>query len=301
MYRNESTVDFAIAADQMIKEKEYWLNKLQGELVKTYFPYDFPPEKHAQGEKGQLNFRFSKEIDSRLLSIANNSEIRLFMLLAAGMTVLLHKYTGNKDIMIGVPILKQELHGDFINTMLILRNYLDDHITFKELLYISKQTLVEAVENQNYPIKLLIQELGLETLGQEDGNPFSDCIILLEGIHDRNYIQELNPAILFSFSVEQETIPGRIEYNAACYHESTIKRISRHLQYLFQHVLDHLDSPLEEISILSADEKKQLLVEFNSNNSGISTGFNTIVDWFENQVEKTPGLIAVEYEDQKID
>jgi amino acid adenylation domain-containing protein len=302
MNSRESMVDYIIAADQFEKEKQYWLDKLQGELVKPHFPYDYPlnNNEHLQQEHQHIDFRFTREIDSRLLSIANNSEIRLFMLLVAGLLVLLHKYTGKKDIMIGSPILKQEVHGDFVNTMLILKHRLEDKTNFKELMYIVKQTLVEASKNQNYPITSLTRELDLEPAVPGDGNPFFDCIILLENIHDKSYIPESSSGMIFSFAVEQQTLHGCIGYNAALYDERTIKRISRHYRQLFRHILFNSELPLVEMPILSEDEKKQLLVEFN-NNHRIPADFNTVVDWFEHQVEKTPGNIAAVYEDQEID
>jgi non-ribosomal peptide synthetase component F len=73
------------------------------------------------------------------------------MVLLTGMFILLHKYTGNNDIMIGSPIFKPEIEGEFINTVLVFRNEAAARMSFKELLLEVRKTMIEAIENQNYP------------------------------------------------------------------------------------------------------------------------------------------------------
>jgi len=77
------------------------------------------------------------------MKLCNERDNRLHMVLAAGVVVLLDKYTykGSKDIIIGVPIYKQEIEGDFINTLLALRNRLTEGMSFKELLLEVRKTV----------------------------------------------------------------------------------------------------------------------------------------------------------------
>ncbi|UCH97514.1 MAG: non-ribosomal peptide synthetase, partial [Candidatus Aminicenantes bacterium] len=105
----------AVAASQNIKERDYWLKKFPGTLEKT----GFPPTHKKTGDKPQIDkvkFRFSQKHFLRLMTLSNESDARLHMILCAGLVVLLYKYTGNKDIIIGTPIYKQDFEGEFINT-----------------------------------------------------------------------------------------------------------------------------------------------------------------------------------------
>ena len=72
--------------------------------------------------------------------------------MVTGVMLLLYKYTGSRDIIVGAPTYKQDGEGKLINTVLALRNRMESHLTFKEFLLQVAQTVFEANENQNYPI-----------------------------------------------------------------------------------------------------------------------------------------------------
>jgi non-ribosomal peptide synthetase component F len=106
------------------------------------------------------------------------------VLLLTGLTILLNRYSGNDDIMIGTSILKQETEGEFLNTVLVMRNRLDNQMSFKELLIQVKATVKEANENPNYPVKRLLEHLDIRKTS--NSFPLFDTVILLENIHMRN-------------------------------------------------------------------------------------------------------------------
>ena len=191
----------AIAADQHNKERDYWLKKLAGEIVKSVFPYD---NKKAIGmesiessyELETVKFTFSNELFSRLTKLSNRFDPSLHMIFTAAVVLLLAKYTRSSDIIVGAPVLKQEIEARFINTVLILRNTVEDPGIFKELLLQIRQTIVEATENQNYPIETLLYQLNLADTGEDF--PLFDVAVLLENIHDKQYLRHINYNVLFS-------------------------------------------------------------------------------------------------------
>jgi amino acid adenylation domain-containing protein len=283
-----------IAASQNIKERDYWLNKLSGDLVKSFFPYDRKETAGNERRLDTLNFQLRGELFSNLMRLSNNSDNRLHMIFAAGLAILLHKYTGNHDIIIGMPVLKQKTEGDFINRVLPLRNKLEPGMTFKQLLLQVRQTIFEAVEHQNYPMKALLYKLNIPSQGS-----FSlfDAAALLENIHDKNYLKSINYNMLFSFLRTAETAAGTLEYNSSLYEKTTIRRIAGHFQRLFQVVFSDPDMRLADIDIVPEEEKRQLLVDFNNTHAAYPTD-KTIHQLLEEQVEKTPGKTAVIYNDQ---
>jgi len=296
---NISRKDASVAAGQYIKEKEFWLDNLSGDLVKSTFPYDYPNKKNAANPPGKSVRSFKTEesgingeLFSRLVRLSNNSSLRLHIILVAGIVVLLDKYTGNKDIIVGVPIYKQRVEGQFVNTVLALRNKLEDQLTFKELLLRLRQTLDQANENLNYPVETLLYQLNIP-FSQDDDFPLFDIGILLENVHHRHYFQHINLNMIFNFLKTDDGINVGIEYNSLLYNETTIRRIMSHLNNFLDGVLPHgLNLALEEIDILSEQERRQVLVDFNHTAEEYPQD-KTTRRLYEEQVEKTPHHAAV--------
>ncbi len=96
-----------VIAGQKIKERNYWLDKFSDEFARSYFPYDFQVTKSKRDIK-TVTFSLQGDLFSQLIKVSKSSDIRLFVILAAGLVVLMEKYTGSSDITVGAPIYK---HG----------------------------------------------------------------------------------------------------------------------------------------------------------------------------------------------
>ncbi len=106
-----------LAASQYAKESRYWLNKFSGELRRSSFPYDHSDETPAQEEPATLGFQWTGRHFETLTALSKGMDHRLYVILTAAVVVLLHKYTGSSDIIIGSPISRQEVERHFINTV----------------------------------------------------------------------------------------------------------------------------------------------------------------------------------------
>jgi hypothetical protein len=138
MEKQRISIDAITAAAQYWKEGNYWMQKLSGELIKSYFPYDNSKSKTTRAltpKKEQVSLCFSGEVFSKLMKLGRGQGYTLHMIAAAVVVVLLDKYTDNdnKDIIVGVPIYKQNVYPDteFINTVLALRVRLQENITLR--------------------------------------------------------------------------------------------------------------------------------------------------------------------------
>lgn len=291
--------DVAIAASQSIKEREYWLNKYSGELVKCTFAYDYVKKKReaAAQPSDAVTFSFSEPIYSQLMTLSKESDYTLHIILTAGLVLLIYRYTDQRDIIIGTPIDKQEEEGDFINTVLALRNQIQACMTFKELLFQVRQTIVEAAANQNYPIETLLYDLNMEFSGDEF--PLFDVAVLLENIHDKKYIEHIHSSVTFCFKRTDTGIEVDIDYNPLRYHKFTIERIKDHYVNLLETVLFDLDLEISQLNFLSEEERKQLVEDFNRTHVPYPVN-KTIHGLFEEQVEKNPGNIALIYKEEHL-
>jgi amino acid adenylation domain-containing protein len=278
------------------KEREYWLNKFTGDLKKAAFPYDHQKKSAAVTERekqvGMVVFQFSPSLVSRLLELSNERDHRLHIILVAVLNIFIHKYSGANDIIVGVPIYKQEVEGEYINTLLAIRNQIHFDMSFKELLLQVRQTIVEASEHQNYPIETLLYKLNISSGGSDF--PLSDVAILLENIHERKYLQPFHFNLVFTFSKTQEAIKGAVEYNRSLFERTTVERIVNQLSVLLQGVIFNINVTVSNVDILSQEDKKQLLGVFNDTDTEEDfPAVSTIHGLFEDMVKKYPDKTVV--------
>ncbi len=289
--KNKSYADkLAVIANQETVEKKYWLEQLSGFTEKSSFPSDFAKEIIIPGRVETVESTLQGELFSQLTRLSKNSDNKLNMILAAGLVVLLKKYTRMKDITIGTPIYKQESDTDFINTVLVLRNRPEDAETFKEFLLQVRNTINNAIQNQNYPIDHLAGHLNIPV--RENENPFFTTGILLRNIHYKKYIDDLHYHMLFDFNRIDGRLEMEVEYNPSLYRRRTVEQISQHYTRLMGTVLSNVEIKLSYINILSAEEKEQLLIKFNGREEEYPCD-KTFHRLFEEQVDRTPDCTAV--------
>jgi amino acid adenylation domain-containing protein/non-ribosomal peptide synthase protein (TIGR01720 family) len=265
MLRQGNTSEKSLVGNLRIGERDYWLNRLAGDWPRSLFPRDWHAEgEENRGDEGQLetiSFTLDSEIFERLMKLSNRVDHTLHVILSAGVVELLSRYTGNRDIVIGCPIYRQEAEGEFINTALALRVVLREQRTFKTLLLQMRQTVVEAVEHRDYPIDILVEKLNRPAV--KDGFPLFDVAVLLENIHADRYLAPLPLNVIFSFSRSDGAVTGSLAYNPRYYEADTAKGIVRHFIHLLEGALQDPDRPLAALETMPEPEKERILREFN--------------------------------------
>ncbi|MCP4148521.1 MAG: AMP-binding protein [bacterium] len=294
----------AMHNEQSSAEKEYWLNRLAGNPTKSCFPYDYKETAELMTYSAAGGFRGSRltsglngELFSRLLKMSNQSDPLLHMILTAAFTVLMQKYTGNNDIITGTTIYRQEEAGDFINTLLPLRNDVNRDMSFKELVLKIRQTMVEAVENQGFPVEMLPGELGMPDAEQRF--PLFDVAVLLENIHDKKHIEHLNIAFLATFNRTEEALELEVEYCQLLYEHITITRLLSHLTNLLEAAVENPQIAVDRINIVSPAERRRILVDFNDTKRDFPSD-KCFHQLFAGQVERYPEKTAAVYKDESI-
>jgi len=155
-----------IRSGKLKKQEDYWLDHFGGEIPMLNMPLDFP-RPDLQGFTGAVvGFRLGNEKTQQLNQMAKDAGVTLFMLLLAIYNVLLHKYTGQEDIIVG-SITAGRPHADledivgFFAKTLPMRNYPAAHQSFDLFLEQVKNNTFEAFENQLYPFDQLVEKLKL--------------------------------------------------------------------------------------------------------------------------------------------
>ncbi len=289
---NRDLRELKVAAALNTRERDYWKNRFTGELVKSSFSYDHiktGPQAADTGLK-EYSFKWEEPLYSRLMCLCKHSDYALHVVLAAALAALLGRYTGMEDIILATPIYRQEGEGQYINTVLPLQISLESSVTFSQLLGRVKQTLLEAVEHQAYPVELLPELLNMPDQGP--GFPLFDVALELENIHPREYLQYIDLRLVSHFLRIAGAIIGTIVYDSLLYEKSTIERIVDHLTRFVQNALVDPGAEIFNIELLSGEEKTQLLEDFNDTQAEYPKD-KTIHQLFEVQVERTPDCISL--------
>jgi amino acid adenylation domain-containing protein len=282
------------AAGLRPEERDFWLDKLAGEPVKSRLPYDRQPAGNIDigtPPPDSVPVPFSRETAAGLLKLSNRSDVRLYIIFVSALMVMIKKYTGSSDIVIGAPIYKQEVEGELINTVLVLRQEVRDDMTFKEFLMQVSQTVFEANTHQNYPMETLMYKLNIPFPGKADF-PLFDISVLLETIHYKEYLHHVNHNLRFSFDRTGTSVKGNLEYNPLLYEKKTARRMAGHYTFLLEGALAGLEEKIGSLALLSEDEKQVILHKFN----GIETEYpagKLLHQLVEEQVERAPDRIAV--------
>lgn len=297
----EESIALTVAASQFMKEKEYWFKKLSGRMEKTTFLYEQLPSpiESSLYSKDQVKYRFVYEVSKKLINLSNENDYALHIILLAGLMVLLHKYTGSTDILVGTPIYKQDNddEGEFVNTILAIRTYIYSSATFKDVVLQAKQAVIEAEENQNYPIERLLNQLNLPL--SRGSFPLFDIALLLKNVHDERYLHSIKINLIFSFIREDEGITGVFEYNPSLFKKNSIERIISHYTNLMDQVISYVNLPISDIDLLPREEKQQVLFDFNKTNADFPIN-KTIHDLFVEKVDKLPDNRAVICQDKEL-
>jgi amino acid adenylation domain-containing protein len=298
MLDKERLQKLTLTAQKSQKEKTYWLEKFSGDFQKSFFPYDSERKKSATQQTDNVAFIIEGELYSRLMTISNQSDNTLFVLLLSNLTALLHRYSSNDDITIGVPIIRPEIEGEFLNMVLAIRSRVTSHMTFKQLLIATRQEFIESNENQNFPIETLVYHLQKD-FSPTDDFPLFDIALLLDDIHDKKCLQNLSYNMTISFKKDDQYLRGNVEFNSLLYHPETIDRIIVNFTRLLEDAVFNIDKPVAQLQLLSPEETRHFLYQLNDTAAPypVDKGFHQL---FQQQAIKTPHKTAIIYDNNTI-
>ena len=289
----------------------YWKDQFKTLPPPLELPTDHPrplsqAHKAFRGSKRKL--AVSKELTQQLKDLCQKEEATLFMVLLAAYQVLLHRYTGEEDIVVGSPIAgrclaeTESLVGLFVNA-LALRVDLSGNPSFRELLARVKEVALGAYAHQDLPFETLVKELHPDrTLAR---NPLFQVMFVLqsESIPSLelpgltvSHVQVENVVANFDLTLDAVERNGQLECllesNADLFDEDRITRLLSHFQNLLEGIVAKPQTRLSDLPLLSESERYQLLVEWNDTRSDYPSQ-SSVQALFEEQARTTPDAIAL--------
>ena len=283
-----------LTSQRFINQREYWENKLSGDIAGKPTFYTPGSRRETRGNPGTTQISLPSHVCDRLMKLSSLSNLTIYIVLLAALKALIYRYSNNSEDIITIsPPYEPNKTRDTINDLLLIRDTIHKEATFKELLLQVGQSVREAYENQDYPFEELIKSLVKDSQSQgEEIIPGTACVCLLKNIHIRKDMASLNGKTIFSFEREEDRVNGNIEYDPGLYERNHMEQISRHFTAILEHLIEDVNIEISNVSFLSEQERKQLIFDFNDTQSEYPGG-STIPGLFEEQAERTGDRIAV--------
>ncbi|PSF37372.1 non-ribosomal peptide synthetase [Aphanothece hegewaldii CCALA 016] len=294
---------------------DYWKEQLHDAPSLLELPSDRPRPAIQSFRGARYKFKLSRQLTDALKTLSQKSGSTLFMVLLATFSTLLHRYTGNSDIVIGSPIANRNrseleaLIGFFVNT-LPLRINSAGNPTFEELLQRVRQVTLNAYTYQDLPFERILDYLSIER--SLSYSPLFQVMFVLQNTPMEKIevsgltwtpLELENSTAKFDLTIILEEtaqgLDGVFEYNTDLFEAATIHRMAGCFRTLLSAVVESPELPISELPLLSKAQQKQLLVSRNETQTHYPKDL-CIHQVFERQAAKTPDAVAVVYEEQQL-
>jgi amino acid adenylation domain-containing protein len=293
---------------------QYWQQQL-ADLAVLQLPTDFsrPAEQSFRG--AVESFELPLNLKQELVKLSGQHGVTLFMTLLAAFKVLLHRYTGQTDIVVGSPIASRNrseiepLIGCFVNS-LVLRTQIQGNMCFEDLLKLVRSVTLGAYAHQDLPFERLVEELQPER--SLNTNPLFQVVFALQnapmeelqltGLQLSRLELEYNTTRLdmeWHVWEQPQGLQVMVAYATDLFAQETIQKMFGHFQTLLDSVVANPQQKLWELPLLSATEHQQLLLDWNNTNREYPHHL-CIHELFEAKVKQTPDAVALVFEDQQL-
>lgn len=315
----------------------YWQQQLAGELPVLHLPTDRPRPPLRTFQGAAHHFQLSEQLSRQLNALAQSKQTTLFALLLAAFQVLLHRYTGQEDILVGTVAhgrSRPEFEGvvGFFANPIVLRTHLSGNPTFTAFVKQVQQTLLKALEHQDLPFSLLVERLA----PQRDLSRalLFDVAFLMRHARRSNAenrgqqgpeklgvapVARANGAtggvaVLEPLPLEQSTaktdlelevfevgpaLAGWLRYNTDLFDAATIAHMQGHFETLLHGLVADPEQRLSELPLLTAGERNRILVEWNATEADYPAE-RCIHQLLEDWAEQTPEAVAACFEDEEL-
>ena len=291
----------------------YWKQQLR-ELPDLRLPLDHPRPRRQTYNGEVLHFAVAATLYRELKKLATDQGCTLFMLLLSSFQVLLHRMSGQEDFAVAAPIANrnraeiQDLIGLFVNTLLLRADFMEDP-SFAELLAATRETCLDAYDNQDCPFEKVIDEIGVRR--RLDRPPAAQALFTME----REVVEDIRlPGIVAEFIqysgqttrydlelhvVEHE---GRLEgffiWNRDLFDRESIENLNSMWMHLMPALPAHLQTPVSALPLLAPDREAELNAHV-GDVPGVPPE-HTIPALFAEQVRRTPEGIALKLREESL-
>jgi amino acid adenylation domain-containing protein len=314
-------IDFAVwqrdwlRGEILEQQLSYWQKQLANAPTFLELPTDRPRPPVQTFRGAEQSFMLPTELTSALVGLSRRTGVTLFMTLLTAFNILLSRYTGQTDILVGSGIANRHhaqlegLIGFFVNT-LVLRTDLSDNPSYAELLMRLRESVLSAYAHQDLPFEMLVNVLQPER--SPCYTPLFQVAFVLQNALDTELevaglkltplpVESKTAKLDLTLSMEQidGELVGKWEYNTDLFDDGTIGRMASSFQTLLTSIVENLDCKILALPLLTNVEQDQLLNKWNDNYLKYPQD-KCIHQIFAEQAQKNPDAIALVYQDQQL-
>ena len=300
---------FAVQKQDHSESEKYWLSVYGDELPELEINTDYHRGQKQSFNGSAVYDKIDIGLHNRILSFCKKNNITPYVFYMGGFNVLLSKFSGNEDIVVGMPINGRDAKyldtiGMFVNTI-ALRNKPEGSKAAADFLREVKENSVNAIKYQDYPYGELVKKLNVQT---QNRSPLFDVMLAYQSEQMTDVVfgdkkAELLPIPIttskydFTFNImpRKNDVVIMAEYCTELYKETTVKRFILGFKQVLEQLLAD-NKLIENISVISPEEQQKLLYTFND--TAVEYPKDKCVhQLFEEQVERTPDKTAIIFKD----
>lgn len=293
----------------------YWRRQLAA-LPELMLPGDRPRPAVPSFRGGSHSLRLGPGLSPAAKTMAQREGVTLFMLLLAVFHVLLARWSGQDDIVTGLPIANRQrpelegLIGFFVNT-LVLRVDLGGDPSFREILRRVREVTLEAYAHQDIPFEKLVDEL---QPGRQLGrNPLFQVTFQLQNTGGGNGAGEKFSGLTSAFVTTPGTtakfdlafdmwdgadgLGGRLEYNSDVFDADTVARLATRYEVLLAGSIADPERSISELPLMTSVERERML---RAGHTPTRVPDGCVHERFEAQVRRTPEALAIRFRDETL-
>ena len=293
------------------QQLEYWRGQLAG-VAMLNLPTDYPRSFRISSRGARVELRIDSVLLLHIKKLCRHQQTTLFTVLLAAWHLLLAKYSGQIDVVVGTAIasrIRKELEGvvGFFVNSLVLRARLDGNPTLAEVLRRVREVTLAAYRNQDVPFEKIVQELKPDREAAQ--TPFFQTMLILENMEQASFslhglqVSAFGPAydsaafeMTLALRERQNTMSGEILYSPELFDPETIQQIANHWLQVLEEMTLRTELNVDDFSLLNEAERQQLLVEWNRTLSPWPQ--SCVHELIEIQAARTPDKYALEFEGQ---
>jgi amino acid adenylation domain-containing protein/FkbH-like protein/non-ribosomal peptide synthase protein (TIGR01720 family)/FkbM family methyltransferase len=317
-------LDFTIWQRQQLRgaalqtQINYWQQQLAAAPPLLELPTDRARPSIQTFRGGCYSFELTPQLTKDLQALSHKSDTTMFMTLMAAYAILLHRYSGQTDLLVGTPIASRNhqdiepLIGFFVNT-LVLRTQVAGNSSYAELLDQVRSTWIDAYGHQDVPFEQIIETLKIER--SLSHMPLFQVVFALQNtpleqlttpdlaiaplqLDNVNAKCDLTLQMWEADTAAGNALTGFWQYNTDLFDRSRIERMSGHFQTLLAGIVANPSQQISHLPLLTAVELEQLQL-WNQTDTDYPLD-RTLVDLFEQQVAKNSDRLAVVFESQSL-
>ncbi|AZC19691.1 non-ribosomal peptide synthetase [Pseudomonas sp. CMR5c] len=304
-------------AGEKARQLGYWRDMLGGQQPVLELPFDHQRPALPSHRGARLSIPLPAALVDELKDLAKVRGVTLFMLLLASYQALLHRYSGQQDIRVGVPIANrnrvetERLIGFFVNTQ-VLKADIDGQMTVDQLLAQVKQRALEAQAHQDLPFEQLVEALQPER--SLSLNPLFQVVFNHHISQAGNHLQRLpgldmSPVtwdetaaqfdLVLDIEESQQQLHASLSYATDLFEASTIERMARHWQNLLQAMVTNQQQAIGQLNLLDEAEQRQIIQLWDRTDSGFPAT-RLVHELVADRARETPEAVAVIFGEQQL-